>query len=164
MYQVGDKVVYPVHGAGEVVAIERREVAGCKRDYYILNLAFSGLKVAVPLGETERLGLRGLMSAGETKRVVAILSGEEEGERLPKKWSNRSRVLVEKIKAGNVCELAAVVRNLAERERVRALAGGEKRLFDQAREILLSELKLVEVDEVEAVRLAHIVRELEEMA
>lgn len=146
MYQVGDKVVYPVHGAGEVVAIERREVAGCQRDYYILHLPSSGLTVAVPQAEAGRLGLRGLMSQPEARQVLAILAGEVAGERFPAKWNRRSRVLVDKIKAGDVCELAAVVRNLSERDRARALAAGEKRLFEQARDILLSELKLLEVD------------------
>lgn len=147
MYQVGDKVVYPVHGAGEVVAIEQREVDGRLRDYYILNLPFSGLKVSVPLAEAERLGLRRLMSGRDTEQVLAILSGEAgAGECFPEKWNHRSRLLVDKIKAGNVCELAEVVHNLAERDRARSLASGEKRLFEQARDILLSELRLVLAD------------------
>lgn len=163
MYQVGDKVVYPVHGAGEVVAIERREVAGCRRDYYILSLPFSGLTVAVPQAEAGRLGLRGLMSDGEAGRVVAILSGEEEAERLPEKWNSRARLLVDKIKGGDVCELAVVVRNLSERERARALANGEKRLFEQARDILLSELKMLETKDDMRRRIGDIVNELEEI-
>lgn len=162
MYRVGDKVVYPVHGAGEVVAIERREVAGTARDYYILNMPFSGLRLSVPMSEAGRLGLRELMSKRETERVLAILSGEVAGERFPEKWNHRSRVLVDKIKAGDVCELAVVVKNLAERERVRALAGRERRIFEQAREILLSELKLVEAEEGLKQRLGRAVADLEQ--
>ena len=167
MYRVGDKVVYPVHGAGEVVAIERREVGGRLREYYILNLPFSGLRVSVPLAEAERLGLRRLMSGREAEQVLEILCGEANaGGKFPEKWAHRSRLLVDKIKAGNVCELAEVVRCLAERERRRALAGGEKKLFEQARDILLSELRLVEgnisaADSEQARRLRQVLADLE---
>lgn len=163
MYNVGDKVVYPVHGAGEVVAIERREVAGTARDYYILNMPFSGLRLSVPMSEAGRLGLRNLMSERDAERVLAILSGEVAAARFPEKWNHRSRLLVDKIKAGDVCELAEVVKNLAERERARALATGEKRLFEQARDILLSELKLVEAQGSVKQRLGRAVADLEEV-
>lgn len=161
MYQVGDKVVYPAHGAGEVVAIEQREVAGLLRDYYILRLSFSGLTLAVPLDAAVRLGLRGLITPEEAGRVLQILSGQVVGSALPQKWNRRSRLLVDRIKAGDACELAAVLRPLAERERARELATGERRLFEQARDILLSELRLVQVDGEMAVQLAHVIRDLE---
>lgn len=161
MYQVGDKVVYPAHGAGEVVAIEQREVAGLLRDYYILRLSFSGLTLAVPLDAAVRLGLRGLMMPEEAGRVLQILSGQVVADALPQKWNRRSRLLVDRIKAGDACELAAVLRPLAERERARELATGERRLFEQARDILLSELRLVQVDGEMAVQLAHVIRDLE---
>lgn len=142
MYQVGDKVVYPVHGAGEIVAIESREVGGKLRDYYILNLPESGLKVSVPMSEAKRLGIRRLISGKDTERVLQILCGEAAGVSVfPEKWNHRSRLLLDKIKTGDACELAEVVHDLAERQR--SLASGEKRLFEQARDILLSELKLV---------------------
>lgn len=163
MYQVGDKLVYPAHGAGEVVAIEQREVAGLLRDYYILKLSFSGLTLAVPLDAANSLGLRALMTPAEARRVLQILSGKELCEALPQKWNRRSRLLVDRIKAGDVCKLAAVLRPLAERERTRELATGEKRLFEQARDILLSELRLVQLDGVAAAQLAGVIRDLEKL-
>ncbi len=146
MYQVGDKVVYPVHGAGVVEAIEQREVGGRSRDYYILSLPFNGLKVAVPLEEAERLGLRRLMSRGEADRVMQILEGVAHSSFAPpEKWNHRFRLLVDKIKNGDVCELAEIVHNLGERESnsKRPLGAGEKHLYEQAREILFSELWLL---------------------
>lgn len=152
MYQVGDKVVYPVHGAGVVEAIEQREVGGRSRDYYILSLPFSGLKVAVPLEEAGRLGLRRLMSAGEADRVMQILEGASQSSFAPpEKWNHRFRLLVDKIKNGDVCELAEIVHNLGERESKRPLGAGEKHLYEQAREILFSELWLLK-DGTEAAR------------
>lgn len=163
MYKVGDKVVYPAHGAGEVVSIEQREVAGQWRDYYILQLTFSGLTLAVPMNDAGRLGLRSLMLPGEVQRVLKILSGEEAGDKLPAKWNRRARLLADIIKTGDVCSLAAAVHTLAERARARALAIGEKRLFEQARDILLSELKLVQVDDALAVRLHRTICDLEKL-
>ncbi len=145
MYQVGDKVVYPVHGAGVVEAIERRDIGGLARDCYILNLPFCGLKVTVPVTAAEQLGLREIMSARDAGRVLDILEGGETAglPQLPEKWNHRFRLLVDKIKGGDVVELAQIVHNLAERERKKPLSSSEKRLFEQAREILFSELWLL---------------------
>lgn len=166
MYQVGDKVVYPVHGAGVVEAIESREVGGLTRDCYILNLPFCGLKVTVPVTAAEQLGLREMMSASEAGRVLDILEGAEGARqpKLPDKWNHRFRLLVDKIKGGDVMELARIVHNLAEREHKKPLASGEKRLYEQAREILFSELWLLK-REAEASGLApridEVLREVE---
>ncbi len=144
MYNVGDKVVYPVHGAGIVEAIESREVAGRSRQYYILNLPFSALRVMVPLEEAEKIGLRDVMSAEDSERVLRILEEGGEGQKpAADKWSQRFRSQMGKIKTGDVYELAEIVRGLNRRDRRKPLAAGEKKLFEQAREILLSELWLV---------------------
>lgn len=154
MYQVGDKVVYPVHGAGVVEGIESREVAGRRRDYYILQLPFSGnngnnsgLRLMVPLEEAEKVGLREIMPLAELGPVLGLLEGQAGSEANPlakaaDKWNKRQRVQLEAIKSGNVYELAATVRELAARDRAKPLAAGERRLFEQAREILFSELWL----------------------
>ncbi len=164
MYKVGDKVVYPVHGAGQVVAIESREVAGKQRDYYILDMPFSGLRLAVPQSEAKRLGLRHLMNGKQAEQVLAILAGDTVEAALPEKWNLRGKLLAEKIKAGDVCELAAVVCNLARRDNAHLLASGERRLFEQARDILLSELKLLDIVDDDGVgrRLGQAVARLEE--
>jgi CarD family transcriptional regulator len=144
MYQVGDKVVYPVHGAGVVEAIESREVAGRCRDYYILHLPFSNMRIMIPLDEAGNVGLREPMSIGETEQVLNIL---ESGGKLPKaaleKWNNRLRSQLSKIKAGKPQELAEIVRDLTARENTKPLATGEKKLFEQTKEILFSELWLI---------------------
>lgn len=144
MYSVGDKVVYPVHGAGVVEAIESREVAGRRRDYYVLHLPFSALRVMVPLEEAEKVGLRDVMSAEDSRRVLRILEEGGSGQRsADDKWSQRFRSQMGRIKTGDVYELAEIVQGLNRRDRRRPLAAGEKKFFEQAREILLSELWLV---------------------
>lgn len=147
MYQVGDKVVYPVHGAGVVEGIESREVAGRERDYYVLQLPYSGLRLLVPLEEAEKVGLREIMPLEELGPVLGLLEEgpsqpEEQASRLGDKWNKRQRGELEAIKSGNVYELAATVRELGQRDRRRPLAAGERQLFEQAREILFSELWL----------------------
>lgn len=146
-------MVYPVHGAGVVEGIESREVAGRRRDYYVLQLPFSenggnnsGLRLMVPLEEAEKVGLREIMPLAELGPVLRLLEGSAEQagpvDKAADKWSKRQRVQLEAIKSGNVFELAATVRELAVRDRAKPLAAGERRLFEQAREILFSELWL----------------------
>ncbi len=150
MYQIGDKVVYPVHGAGVVEAIESREIAGRNRQYYVLNLPYSSLRIMVPLEEAENVGLRSLMPTEAYDRVLQILEGWQEEAASPavqamnlEKWNNRFRLQMSSIKNGDVYELAEIVHSLDARNRLRPLSAGERKIFDQAREILFSELWLV---------------------
>ncbi|MBQ3180864.1 MAG: CarD family transcriptional regulator, partial [Firmicutes bacterium] len=127
-----------------VEGIEKREVAGQQREYYMLNLPFSALRVMVPLEEAENIGLRDVMSAEDSEQVLRILEDGKAGERpAADKWSQRFRSQMGRIKTGDVYELAEIVCSLNRRDRRRPLAAGEKKLFEQAREILLSELWLV---------------------
>ena len=129
MYQIGDKVVYPVHGAGVVEAIESREIGGRNRQYYVLNLPYSSLRIMVPMEEAENVGLRSLMPTEAYAKVLPMLEGRQEGKA--------------SIKNGDVYELAEIVHSLEARNRLRPLSAGERKIFDQAREILFSELWLV---------------------
>ena len=99
MYQIGDKVVYPVHGAGVVEAIESREIGGRNRQYYVLNLPYSSLRIMVPMEEAENVGLRSLMPTEAYDKVLQILEGRQEGKASPavqamklEKWNNRFRM------------------------------------------------------------------------
>ena len=150
MYQIGDKVVYPVHGAGVVEAIESREIGGRNRQYYVLNLPYSSLRIMVPMEEAENVGLRSLMPTEAFDKVLQILEGRQEGKASPavqamklEKWNNRFRMQMSSIKNGDVYELAEIVHSLEARNRLRPLSAGERKIFDQAREILFSELWLV---------------------
>jgi len=141
VFQVGDKVVYPMHGAGVIEAIEERVVLGKTKRYYILRLPYGEMQIMVP---TDVAGgvLRQVIDEEGVKRVQDILQGTK--SKMSTNWNRRYRANLEKIKSGDVYEVAEVVRNLAQREREKGLSTGERKMLDNARQILLSELVLAQ--------------------
>lgn len=140
MFRVGDKVVYPMHGAGVIEAIEEKEVLGERRKYYIMKLPIGNMKVMVPISNGSNLGLREVIGSGEIQRVMTIL--QDRTDVVTANWSLRYRQHLEKIKSGNIFEVAEVVRNLYLREKEKGLSTGERKMLDTARQILVSELSL----------------------
>lgn len=141
MYNVGDKVVYPMHGAGVIEAIEEREVLGERRSYYIMGLPVGGMKVMIPLTSEKELGLRDVIDQEGYRRVVEILVGSQSV--MSKNWNQRYRANMDKIKSGSIYLVAEVVRNLSIRDKEKGLSTGERKMLDVARQILVSELVLV---------------------
>lgn len=140
MFRVGDRVVYPMHGAGIIEAIEEREVLGRKQTYYVMRIPLGDMKVFIPTEATEELGLRGVVSEQGLHEAFAVLREHSDSE-LPA-WNRRYRANMEKIKSGSLSEVAEVVRTLALREREKGLSTGERKMLDCARQILLSEIAL----------------------
>ena len=142
MYNVGDHVVYPMHGAGVIVAIEEREVLGEKQKYYIMALPIGDMKVMIPMKSVAELGLRQVSSDEDVKRVYQILQGEQTV--MSSNWNRRYRANMEKVKSGDIFEVAEVVRNLTIRENEKGLSTGERKMLDNARQILMSELVIAQ--------------------
>lgn len=150
MFKVGDKVVYPMHGAGIIEAIEEKEILGQKREYYVLRFPIgNNMKVMVPIDNCQEIGLRRVIDKSEVQNVFKLLRSSCTA--MPANWNHRYRANLEKIKSGNIYAVAEVVRNLARRERERGLSSGEKRMLENAKQILISELVLaMEMKEEEA--------------
>ncbi len=149
MFKVGDKVVYPHHGAAVIERKEKREVFGEKRDYFILRLAYGDLTLMVPADNVEEVGVRDVINSEEVEEVFAVLRKKE--ARMPTNWSRRFKNHVEKLKSGDIYQVAEVVRNLSIREGDKGLSAGEKRMLSKARQILVSELTFaIGVSEEEA--------------
>ncbi|HEY8488875.1 MAG TPA: CarD family transcriptional regulator [Thermaerobacter sp.] len=140
MFQVGDRVVYPMHGAGVIEAIEEREVLGERHRYYILRLPVGDMQVMIPTATAEQSGLRPVIPAEQVPAVLESL--RDAPPPLDSNWNHRYREHADKLRSGDILEVAAVVRNLSARLKSRGLSGGERRLLDQARQILVSELAL----------------------
>ena len=138
MYKVGDKVVYPHHGAGTVVKKETREVLGEKREYLTIQILHNDMTVNVPAENAEAVGLRKVINEDTVKEVVKALTGN--GTTMPKNWNRRFKHNRDKMKTGDIFELAEVVRNLSLRDRDKGLSTGEKQMFVKAKKILISEL------------------------
>jgi len=140
MYHVGDKVVYPMHGAGIIEAIEKKLILGKIVEYYILKFPVGGMKVMVPVGSVDNVGLRQIICLNEYPNVLQILSDAE--TQMPENWNRRYRINLDKIKSGDIYQVADVVRNLILRDKERSLSTGERKMLNNARQILISELVL----------------------
>lgn len=141
MFKVGDKVVYPMHGAGIIESIEEREVLGEKRSYYIMKIPIGDMKVMVPMDNVQDIGLRQVIGSQEMSEVLGIL--QDKNSTMNVSWNKRYRANMDKIKSGNIFEVAEVVRNLTIRDKDKGLSTGERKMLENAKRILISELVLV---------------------
>src|SRR5699024_88654 len=149
MFNVGDKIVYPMHGAGTIDAIEEKDILGEKHNYYIIKMP-GEVKVMVPTDKAEEVGVRNVINKDEAAKVMSVL-GENETE-MSQKWNKRYRDNMDKMKSGDIYEVADVVRNLSFKQKEKGLSTGEKKMLNNAKQILVSELVLAEhasQDEVE---------------
>jgi CarD family transcriptional regulator len=152
VFDVGDVVVYPHHGAGIIEGISEKDIEGETRTYFVLRMCQGNLKVMVPADNTIQVGLRNVIGKKEAGRVFDIL-GEEQSP-MPSNWNHRYKKNRDKLRSGDVFQVAEVVRNLTLRDIEKGLSSGEKRMLNQAREILASELMYaVEVEVEEAQRM-----------
>ncbi|MBU6213408.1 MAG: CarD family transcriptional regulator [Actinomycetales bacterium] len=141
-FKVGDTVVYPHHGAAQILDIEMREVRGEKREYLVLRVHQGDLTVKVPVDKVEDVGVRDVVNQEGLDRVYGVLRQPYTEE--PTNWSRRYKANLEKLASGDVIKVAEVVRDLWRREKDRGLSAGEKRLLAKAKQILISEVKLAE--------------------
>jgi CarD family transcriptional regulator len=139
LFEIGDKVVYPHHGAAVIERVEERDLLGEMREYYILKLAYGELTLMVPTDSTEDVGLREVTPAKEMPKVFKVLKKNEPTTNTTN-WSRRFKANVEKLKSGDIYQVADVVRSLHQRDKEKGLSAGEKRMLNKARQILVSEL------------------------
>ena len=149
-FEVGDNVVYPHHGAGQVIKKEQKEILGEVREYLTIKILHNDMTVMVPCENAGRAGLRRVIDEETVKKVLAVLA--DDVSEMPKNWNRRFKHNRDKIKTGDIFELAEVVRNLAIREQDKGLSTGEKQMYTRAKKILASELMYaldMEEDEAE---------------
>jgi len=137
-YKIGDQVVYPHHGAGKVLKKEQKEVLGEKREYLTIKILHNDMTVMVPCENAGKAGLRRVIGDSDVRKVLSVL--RDDVSQMPKNWNRRFKHNRDKIKTGDVFELAEVVRNLAIRESDKGLSTGEKQMYTRAKKILASEL------------------------
>ena len=137
-FEVGDNVVYPHHGAGQVVKKEQKEILGEAREYLTIKILHNDMTVMVPCANAGKAGLRRVIDEETVKKVLAVLT--DDVSEMPKNWNRRFKHNRDKIKTGDIYELAEVVRNLAVREQDKGLSTGEKQMYTRAKKILASEM------------------------
>ena len=141
MFNVGDKIVYPMHGAGVIDSIEEKDILGEKQSYYILEMP-GEVKVMVPTAKAEEIGVRNIIDKETAGKVINVL--EQDSTEMSMKWNKRYRDNVEKMKSGDIFEVADIVRNLSFKQKDKGLSTTEKKMLLNAKQILVSELVLAE--------------------
>jgi CarD family transcriptional regulator len=140
MFNVGDKIVYPMHGAGVIESIEEREILGQKQNYYVMKMPVGDMKVMIPTHNVSGIGIREVIDVCDVDKVFAVLG--EVNSNVNSNWNKRYRENMTKIKSGNIYEVADVVKSLMLREKEKGLSTGERKMLNSARQILISELVL----------------------
>lgn len=150
MFNIGDRIVYPMHGAGTIEDIEEREILGEIRKYFIMKMPIGDMKVMVPVDNVEEVGVRQIIDDMEMEKVITILRGNK--SIMSQNWNRRYRANMERIKSGDIYEIAEVVRNLMLLDNEKGLSTGERKMLSSAKQMLISEMVLVcelEPDETE---------------
>lgn len=148
MFTVGDKVLYPMHGAAVIRDVEQKVIDGRQIDYFVFDMLLSNMKVMVPAGNVEKVGIRPIVDKSVMSKVEEVLKARPENRMKRITWNRRYNMYIDKMKTGSIFEVADVVRTLAVQEEDKKLSTGERRLLSTAKQILLSEVMLVEsVDE-----------------
>ncbi|MEA4987499.1 MAG: CarD family transcriptional regulator [Anaerovorax sp.] len=141
MFTIGEKIVYPMHGAGVIETIEEKKILGESRRYYILKLSCSDIKIMIPVETSNEIGVRTIVSEEKLSCVIDILHSKSSV--MSTNWNRRYRENMEKLKTGEIEEVAEVVRDLTRCERDKKLSTGEKKMLINANQILVSEIILV---------------------
>lgn len=149
MFKVGDKIVYPMHGAGTIESIEEKEVLGETQKYYVMKMPVGDIKVMVPTKNAELIGVRDVIGNETAQGVLDVLS--KNTTVVTSNWNKRYRDNMEKMKSGDIYEVAEVVRTLTFKQKEKGLATGEKKMLSNAKQILVSELVLAEATDKENV-------------
>ena len=140
MYSIGDKVVYPMHGAGIITSVEERNILGEQKQYFVMQMPIDSGEVLIPVESLEKIGVRGIIDNAQADDVLRDLK-ECEIE-FNSNWNKRYRENMVKIKSGDIYEVAHVVKALMLRDRDRGLSSGERKMLISAKKILISELIL----------------------
>ena len=141
MFNVGDKIVYPMHGAGIIESIEEKDVLGEKQAYYIVNMP-GEVKVMVPTARAQEIGVRDIIDKTKVSEVIKVL--EEDKAETEMNWNKRYRNNMDRMKSGDIYEIADIVRNLSHKQKSRSLSTGEKKMLLNAKQILVSEIVLAD--------------------
>ena len=149
MFQIGDKVVHPMHGAGIVDSIVQKKVNGVMREYYVLKLPVRAMVVMVPTENCEEIGVRPIVDREQADRVLAAIPDIQ--VEMTQNWNRRYRENMERIKSGDLFEVARVVKELMLRDVQKGLSTGERKMLHSAKQILISEIVMCQSSSYEDV-------------
>ncbi|MGI6721678.1 MAG: CarD family transcriptional regulator [Anaerovoracaceae bacterium] len=140
MFKIGERIVYPMHGAGKIECIESKTILDETRDYYVLKVPYGTIKLMIPVDKAEEIGVRPVIDSAMVDEVIEILKAPSSA--MPANWNKRHRENMEKLKTGDIKQVAEVVRNLTRADEKKHLSTGERKILTNARQILQSEIML----------------------
>ena len=149
MYQIGEVIVHPMHGAGTIDGIESVKIGGVVRQYYVFRLPVGGMNMKIPVDNSEEIGIRPLISPDEADALIDAMNGIE--VEMTSNWNKRYRENMLRIKSGDLLEVARVIKGLMERDNEKGLSTGERKMLRSAKQILISELVMTKHEDYEAV-------------
>ena len=141
LFQIGENIIYPMHGAGIIKAVEEKEISGIKQQYYVIKMSIGNMQVMIPTNKILSSSIRPVTDIIELKRIIHIFQHGESDKLLP--WRQRHKVNTDKVKTGKIQECAEVVRDLMRMKKEKALNTSEKEMLAHAYEFLISELGLI---------------------
>ena len=147
MFKVSDKVVYPMHGVGKIDSIEKKVVLSKRAEYYMITVINSGMKVMIPVKNAEEIGLRKIIQKREVKKVLEILSRDENTS--SEDWKERYQANMDKVRSGSIYEVSEVARDLYRRGCEKELSIMERKLYENAYQLIAHEFALVKDIDVE---------------
>ena len=139
-YEIGDRILYPMHGAGTIEAIEEQQILGEKHAYYILRLPAGDMKVMLPIKKLKEIGVRDIITKAEGQKVLDAIGGEIVHD--DTNWNKRYRDNMELLRSGDIYKVLDVVKSLMLRDKIKGLSTGERKMLSNSKQILISELVL----------------------
>jgi len=139
MFQVGDRILHPLHGVGTVERVQSQEILGEKKDYFVVELTHRKMKIMVPTDKCIDIGVRRITNEEKIEEVFTILKCKKTTE-MPANWNRRYKFNLDKIKTGDIKEAAEVLRNLRLKEKKKGLSMGEKKMLDNVRQLIVGEV------------------------
>lgn len=140
MFKINDHIVYPMHGVGKIEAIEKKEILGEKEEFYIITILNSGMKVMIPVGKAEAIGIRGIIKPKEVEKILDVLINGE--TIIENDWKLRYQNNIDKVKSGSIFQVSEVARDLFRRGREKELSIMERKLYENAYQLLMYEISL----------------------
>ncbi|MDR3238282.1 MAG: transcriptional regulator [Spirochaetia bacterium] len=147
MFKVGDSIVYPMHGVGKIEGIEKKTVLGKRADYYLISIINNSMKVMIQVKNAKEIGLRGIIAKKDIPKVVDVLT--KENITLEEDWKLRYQNNIDKVKTGSIYEVSEVARDLYRRGGERELSIMERKLYENAYQLITNELALVKKVDIE---------------
>ena len=150
MFRIGDMVAHPMHGAGVIDSIVTERIAGSEQDYYVFRMPVGGLVLKIPTASSGLVGLRNILDPGRAARLLSDMAALEV-DRFTGSWNQRYRENMQKLKSGDLYEVARVIKGLLRRDNERGLSSGERKMLRSAKQILISEMVLSMEEEYHAI-------------